>query len=102
MELVDDSDNRVIDGHKPRLQQHRRLAPAFVIHHLFGPSHTRGIARDNRLALRVSLFVEWLNPEHGHTFESRVHDARRKRADDLAQQHYDASSPSSSCNFASL
>src|ERR1035438_8561350 len=87
MQLVDNSNNRVIDRHKPRLQQHRRLAPAFVIHQLFGPGHTRGIARNNRLALRLPLFVKRLDPKHRNAFESRVQHARCERANDLTEQH---------------
>src|SRR5277367_4008315 len=60
VQLIHNSDDRVIDGHKPRFQQHRRLASAFVIHQLLGTSHPRGIARDNRLTLRMPLFVKRL------------------------------------------
>src|ERR1017187_4152937 len=102
MELVDDADNGVIDGHKPRFEQQRGLASALVIDQFVGAGHAGGIAHDEGFALDVALFVERLHPEHRDAFESLVHDARRERSHDATEEHYEASSPSSSCSLASV
>src|SRR5208283_4798681 len=102
MQLVDDPDNGVIDRHKPGFEQQRGFASTFKIDQFAGAGHPRRIASDQWLAFDIALFVERLNPQHRDAFETLVHDARRQCADDLAEEHYDASSPSSSCTFASL
>jgi hypothetical protein len=64
------------------------------------PGPAAGWSRRRRAArLWGCLLVERLHPEHRDAFESLVHDARRERADDLAEEHQDASSPSSSCGL---
>src|ERR1041385_171300 len=102
MEFVDDANDRVIDGDKPGFQRKRGFASAFEIDQLAGASHARRIASNQRLAFWVPLLVERLNPQHRDAFESLIHTAGCQRSHDAAEQHYDTSSPSSSCNLASL
>src|ERR1035441_1001872 len=96
MEVVHDADDGVIDGHKPRVERQRRFASAFEVDQLAGAGGPSGVAGDERLAFGAALLVERLNPEERDAFESFIYDAGRQGADDLAQQHQETSSPSSS------
>src|ERR1035438_3276677 len=96
MQVVHDADDGVIDGHKPRVERQRGFASAFEIDQLAGAGGAGGVAGDQRLAFRAALLVERLHPKQGHAFHAFVNDARRQGADDLAQQHQETSSPSSS------
>src|ERR1035438_9922586 len=96
MQVVHDADDGVIDGHKPRVQCQRGFASAFEVDQFAGASGAGGVAGDERFAFWAALLVERLNPEEGDAFKPLVNDARRQGANDLAQQHQETSSPSSS------
>src|ERR1017187_5303841 len=86
----------MIYGHKPRVESQRGFASAFEVDQLARAGGTRGVAGDQGRAFGAASLVERLHPKQGNAFQSFVNDARRERADDLAQQHQETSSPSNS------
>src|ERR1019366_6466590 len=96
MQVVHDADDSVIDRDKPRIERHRGFASAFEINELTGTGGTSGVAGDEWFAFGGALLVERLHPEEGDAFKPLVNEARSQGADDLAQQHQETSSPSSS------
>src|ERR1017187_7408693 len=96
MQVAHDADDGMIDRHKPRVERHRGFASALKVDELTGAGGAGGVAGDERLAFGAALLVERLHPKQGHAFQSLVNGARRQGANDLAQQHQETSSPSSS------
>ena len=51
MDIVNDADDGVVDGHKRFAKRHGGFAAAFVVHELAGAGLMRGIGANDRVAL---------------------------------------------------
>jgi hypothetical protein len=95
IQVVHDSDDRVIDRHEPRVERHRGFAAALVIHQFAFAGHAGGIAGHDDLALGLAGLVQRLHQQQRHAREALVDHGSDHAADDASQQHQ-VVSPSSS------